>query len=337
MEVILLERVTKLGQMGDKVKVKNGFARNFLLPKGKALRATQANLEKFENERLQLEARNLELRQEAEKVAEELNDKVFVVIRQAGESGQLYGSVSARDISVTLTENGFSIAKNQVTLQTSIKLIGIHSVLIILHPEVEVAVKLNVARSEEEAERQARGEVLITLEKDTNIVESDEEDSKESEDGESEGTEKQTKESDSVATPDSKTESTEKTEKKSDSTAKDDRKTKKSTEVAKTESTAKAKTASNKKSKESAGDKKTDSVETKQDSKAELGETDSNDASTKSDEQNNDAAESSKDETTGGVDVASADSDAEASAESKGQNDSSQSDDSEDTESKPSG
>ena len=160
MQVILLERIAKLGQMGDTVNVRPGFARNFLLPQGKALRATKQNMERFEQERVQLEARNLERRQEAEGVGEKLAGLSFVCIRQAGETGQLYGSVSTRDIAETLDADGFTIARNQVELKTPIKTIGLHEVTIALHPEVDVAVNINVARSADEAERQARGEDL---------------------------------------------------------------------------------------------------------------------------------------------------------------------------------
>ncbi|MFY8152804.1 MAG: 50S ribosomal protein L9, partial [Hyphomicrobiales bacterium] len=128
MEVILLERIAKLGQMGDVVKVRDGYARNYLLPNAKALRATKANRERFENERSQLEARNLEMRKEAEAVAARINGKSFSIIRQAGETGQLYGSVSARDISETATAEGVSIARSQVVLNTPIKTIGLHTV-----------------------------------------------------------------------------------------------------------------------------------------------------------------------------------------------------------------
>ncbi len=165
MEVILLERVAKLGQMGETVRVKDGFARNFLLPKGKALRATKANKERFEGMRKDLEAKNLEHRGEAQSVADKLNGQSFVAIRQASESGQLYGSVSARDIADLVTEGGFSIARSQVELHAPIKAIGQHKVGIALHPEVEVTVLLNVARNAEEAERVARGED-VTLRKD---------------------------------------------------------------------------------------------------------------------------------------------------------------------------
>jgi large subunit ribosomal protein L9 len=160
MDVILLERVPKLGQMGDVVRVRNGFARNFLLPKGKALRATDANRARFEREKTQLEARNLEARKEAEAVGEKLAGQSFVVIRQAAEGGQLYGSVATRDVAETLAEGGFTIARSQVLLNRPIKLIGLHEIAISLHPEVEVPITVNVARTPDEAERQARGEDL---------------------------------------------------------------------------------------------------------------------------------------------------------------------------------
>jgi len=164
MEVILLERIARLGQMGDTVRVKDGFARNFLLPKGKALRANEANKKKFEGQRAQLEARNLERKSEAETIAEKLDGKSFVVVRSAGETGQLYGSVSTRDIADLLTAEGFTIARNQVELNQPIKAIGLTNVALSLHPEVEVTITLNIARSAEEAERQARGETLTTAE-----------------------------------------------------------------------------------------------------------------------------------------------------------------------------
>lgn len=160
MEVILLERVGRLGQMGDTVTVKDGFARNFLLPQGKALRANEANKKRFENERAQLEARNLEAKQEAEKLAERIEGETFVVIRQAGETGHLYGSVATRDIAEVVTEGGFSLDKRQVLLDRPIKILGLKDVQIQLHPEVEPTITINVARSEEEAKRQARGEDL---------------------------------------------------------------------------------------------------------------------------------------------------------------------------------
>lgn len=158
MQIILLERIGRLGQMGDVVKVKDGYARNFLLPQGKALRATKDNLLRFEKERHQLEARNLELKKEAEVVGAKLAGKSFVVLRQAGDGGQLYGSVSTRDISDLITAGGFTIARSQVLLDRPIKTLGLHDVRVGLHPEVAVRVSVNVARTEEEAERQARGE-----------------------------------------------------------------------------------------------------------------------------------------------------------------------------------
>ncbi|MBZ9868295.1 50S ribosomal protein L9 [Mesorhizobium sp. CA15] len=164
MEVILLERISRLGQMGETVKVKDGFARNFLLPQGKALRANEANKKKFEGQRAQLEARNLERKSEAMQVAEKLDGKSFIVVRSAGETGQLYGSVSTRDIADLLIAEGFTVNRNQVELNQPIKTIGLSNVVIALHPEVEVTVTLNVARSADEAERQAKGETLTTAE-----------------------------------------------------------------------------------------------------------------------------------------------------------------------------
>jgi large subunit ribosomal protein L9 len=160
MEVILLERVAKLGQMGDVVRVRNGYARNFLLPQGKALRSNDASRARFEREKVHLEARNLEARNEAESVAGKLSGQTFVVIRQAGETGQLYGSVATRDIAEIAEAGGFSIERRQVRLDRAIKTIGMHEVMISLHPEVEVPITVNIARSQDEAERQARGEDL---------------------------------------------------------------------------------------------------------------------------------------------------------------------------------
>ena len=160
MDVILLERIAKLGQMGDTVKVKNGFARNFLLPQGKALRANKANSAVFESQRVELEARNLERKTEAEGVHAKLDGNVFVTIRSAGETGQLYGSVTTRDIAETLDEAGFKVARNQVSLMTPIKVIGLHPIAIALHPEVEATISINVARSEDEAKLQASGQDL---------------------------------------------------------------------------------------------------------------------------------------------------------------------------------
>ncbi len=154
MELILLERVEKLGQMGDVVNVKPGYARNFLLPKGKALRATESNRSRFEADKSQLEAQNLEHRAEAEKVGEKIDGTVVVLVRQAGEAGQLYGSVNARDIAESLTEAGFTVSRQQVRLEEPIKTVGIHSVNVTLHPEVTISVVANVARSVDEAETQ---------------------------------------------------------------------------------------------------------------------------------------------------------------------------------------
>lgn len=168
MEVILLERVAKLGQMGDTVRVRDGFARNFLLARGKALRATKDNKARFEAQRAQLEARNLELRKEAEAVAERLDGQSFTVIRQAGETGVLYGSVSTRDLAETMTAGGFTVGRDQIVLNTPIKTLGLHPVPVSLHPEVQANVTINVARSPEEAERQARGETVTTREE-TNL------------------------------------------------------------------------------------------------------------------------------------------------------------------------
>lgn len=162
MEVILLERVAKLGQMGEVVKVKDGYGRNFLLPNGKALRATKANKDRFETMKIELEARNLERRKDAEAVAEKLAGQAVVMLRQAGESGQLYGSVSTRDIAEGFTAAGFHFDRQQVVLNHPIKTLGLHVVPVTLHPEVEVTVQVNVARNAEEAERQARGEDVRT-------------------------------------------------------------------------------------------------------------------------------------------------------------------------------
>ncbi|MCH9807327.1 MAG: 50S ribosomal protein L9 [Alphaproteobacteria bacterium] len=163
MLVILLERIGHLGQMGDVVNVKNGYARNFLLPQKKALRATEANKVYFETQRVQLEANNLEKKSEAETIAEKLSGQSFIAIRQAGDTGQLYGSVSTRDIAEAVTEGGFSVTRGQVSLASPIKELGVHDVSISLHPEVDVTVKVNVARTEDEAERQARGEDVTVI------------------------------------------------------------------------------------------------------------------------------------------------------------------------------
>jgi large subunit ribosomal protein L9 len=160
MDVILLERVAKLGAMGEVVKVKDGYARNFLLRRGKALRATDANRAKFERDRAELEARNADRRQAAENEASSLDGKSFVLIRQAGESGQLYGSVSPRDIAEAATAAGIKVERNHVHLDAPIKTIGLHTVSVVPHPEVEVKITVNVARSADEAAAQARGEDL---------------------------------------------------------------------------------------------------------------------------------------------------------------------------------
>ena len=163
MQVILLERIGRLGQMGDLVNVKDGYARNFLLPQKKALRATPDNLKRFEKDRAQLEARNLELKKEAEAVAGKLDAKIFLAIRQAGDTGQLYGSVTPRDIAELVTAGGFSVDKRQIVLDRPIKTLGLQPVRVALHPEVVVRVSLNIARSEDEAERQARGEDVTVV------------------------------------------------------------------------------------------------------------------------------------------------------------------------------
>jgi large subunit ribosomal protein L9 len=163
MQVILLERVGRLGQMGDVVTVKDGYARNFLLPRGKALRATDANRKQFESQRVHLEARNLELKAEAEAIHAKLNGQKFVAIRQAGDTGQLYGSVSTRDIADAIAAGGFSIDRGQVNLDRPNKMLGLHDVRVSLHPEVQSTVTINIARTPEEAERQARGEDITQI------------------------------------------------------------------------------------------------------------------------------------------------------------------------------
>jgi large subunit ribosomal protein L9 len=166
MEVILLERVAKLGQMGEVVRVKDGFARNFLLPRGKALRATKENRTRFEGMKVELETKNLEAKGDAEKVAAKLNGKSFNVVRQASEAGQLFGSVSPRDLVGLLSEGGFSVSRSQIALNTPIKTIGKHTVPIALHPEIDVSVSVIVARSADEATRIARGEDVTVLRED---------------------------------------------------------------------------------------------------------------------------------------------------------------------------
>lgn len=163
MQVILLERVAKLGQMGDVVAVKDGYARNFLLPQGKALRASDANIKAFEAQKAQLEARNLETRKEAEDLAGRINGSTYVVIRSASDGGALYGSVSTRDIADAVAEAGVSVERNQVVLNAPIKLLGLHQVAVVLHPEVSAEITLNVARSNEEAELQASGKSIQEL------------------------------------------------------------------------------------------------------------------------------------------------------------------------------
>ncbi len=157
-EVILMQRVEKLGQMGERVKVRPGYARNFLLPQGKAIRANKDNLERFERERVQLEAQNMKRREEAERVAERVYGLAVVIIRSAGESGGLYGSVTARDIADACKESGLTVERNQVLLEQPIKTTGITEVRVMLHPEVVIPIGVNVARSQEEADKQARGE-----------------------------------------------------------------------------------------------------------------------------------------------------------------------------------
>ncbi|HET9068241.1 MAG TPA: 50S ribosomal protein L9 [Amaricoccus sp.] len=163
MQVVLLERVAKLGQMGEVVDVRNGYARNFLLPQGKALRATEANLKRFETDRAQLEARNLEARAEAEKVAKRLDGEAFVVIRSASDGGALYGSVTTRDIADAATAGGFSLDRRQVVLDHPIKDLGLHPIGVVLHPEVTATISINVARSQDEADLQASGKTIQQL------------------------------------------------------------------------------------------------------------------------------------------------------------------------------
>ena len=161
MNVILLERVEKLGQMGDEVRVKDGFARNFLLPKKKALRATKANREFFQAQKAQLESQNAERKKGADAIAAKLNGKSFVLIRQAGDRGQLYGSVSPRDISDVMEKAGYTVDRHQISISQAIKTIGLFTIPVVLHPEVKVTVTVNVARSEDEAAALARGEDVL--------------------------------------------------------------------------------------------------------------------------------------------------------------------------------
>ncbi|WP_026987100.1 50S ribosomal protein L9 [Fodinicurvata fenggangensis] len=164
MEVILLERIENLGQMGDVVKVRHGFARNFLLPQSKALRANEKNLEVFRQRRAQLEAENLKRRQEAEDVSKKLDGLQIIIIRQAGDSGQLYGSVSSKDIAEAITEAGATVTRNQVIQDRPIKSLGLHDIRVRLHPEVSVVVTINVARSQSEAELQQKAGKFVSFE-----------------------------------------------------------------------------------------------------------------------------------------------------------------------------
>jgi large subunit ribosomal protein L9 len=163
MQVILLQRVAKLGQMGDVVNVKDGYGRNFLLPQGKALRANASNIASFEAKKMQLEAQNLETRKEAQVVADTLDGQTFVVIRSASDSGALYGSVTTRDAAEAATAGGFTVDRNQVVLDRPIKDLGLHTVTVVLHPEVSAKITMNVARSPEEAELQAAGKSIQEL------------------------------------------------------------------------------------------------------------------------------------------------------------------------------
>jgi len=163
MQIILMERVAKLGQMGDVVNVKQGYARNFLIPSGKALRASEANIARFESQKVQLEAQNLETKTEAEALANKLDGKQFIVIRSASDAGSLYGSVTTRDAAEAAEEAGFNVSKKQMVLGTPIKDLGIHHLSVRLHPEVEAKIELNVARSMEEAELQAAGKSIQDL------------------------------------------------------------------------------------------------------------------------------------------------------------------------------
>jgi large subunit ribosomal protein L9 len=183
MDVILLQRIGRLGQMGDVVTVKDGYARNFLLPQKKALRATDENRTYFESQRAQLEANNLERKTEAEAVAEKLNGQSFIIIRTAGDTGQLYGSVSTRDIAEAVTEGGFTLNRNQVVLDRPIKSLGLHELQLSLHPEVPVTINVNVARTADEAERQARGEDVSVVQEEELELETFDPDAEEGDDG----------------------------------------------------------------------------------------------------------------------------------------------------------
>lgn len=162
MDVILLERIARLGQLGDTVRVRDGYGRNYLLPTGRALRANEANRAKFESQKAQLVQRNEERKTEASQIGETLDGKTFTIIRSAGETGQLYGSVSARDLADMLKAEGFQVGRNQVELNLPLKTIGVHSVTLTLHAEVSIAIKVNIARSPDEAERQSKGETLTS-------------------------------------------------------------------------------------------------------------------------------------------------------------------------------
>jgi len=171
MKVILLERIGKHGHIGDEVTVKDGFARNFLLPQQKALRATEANRKRFERDRADIETRNQERREAAAGIASGLNGKTVVIIRQAGETGQLYGSVSSRDVADALITDGYSVSRSQVDLANPIKTVGVHTVPLHLHAEVAVTITVNVARSEDEAARQSKGEDLTAINYDDEAAE----------------------------------------------------------------------------------------------------------------------------------------------------------------------
>lgn len=192
MDVILLERIARLGQMGDTVKVRDGYARNYLLPTGRALRANEANRAKFESQKTQLVQRNEERKSEAQEIAKTLEGRSFVAVRSAGETGQLYGSVSTRDIAELLAADGFKVGRNEIELRLPIKAIGVHAISIALHPEVSVSINVNVARSPDEAERQSRGEDLTSADAIYGIDEEeleDEDEGAEDEAGEEEGVE----------------------------------------------------------------------------------------------------------------------------------------------------
>ncbi|HEX2020712.1 MAG TPA: 50S ribosomal protein L9 [Aurantimonas sp.] len=186
MDVILLERIARLGQMGDTVKVRDGYARNYLLPTGRALRANEANRAKFEAQKTQLVQRNEERKAEAQGVASTLEGRSFVAVRSAGETGQLYGSVSTRDIADLLAGEGFKVGRNEIELRQPIKAIGLHAISIALHPEVSVTITVNVARSPDEAERQSRGEDLTSADAIYGIDEEEELDEDEDDNAEGE-------------------------------------------------------------------------------------------------------------------------------------------------------